>query len=321
MSEVVNLTLEFYKRNYIEGLFLSSGIIRNGEYTMEQMVAIAKELREVHGYKGYIHLKAIPGASKELLEDAGRYADRLSINVELPTEDDLSELAPEKDRVSLETDMQVIKFKIDETKDAKKARLKPPAFSPAGQSTQMIVGATPTTDRTIMTNASQLYQTHSLRRVYYSAFSPIPDSHSDLPLVQPPLLREHRLYQTDWLLRFYGFNVNEVLPESDPELRLDMDPKLSWAIRNKDFFPLDINKASKQALLRVPGMGPRTVDKIVRERRFHKIRLDHLKQLRCSVKKVKPFIVTADYWPEREASEQQLIQLVEPETKQLALAL
>ena len=321
VNEVVNLTLEFYKRNYIEGLFLSSGIIRNGEYTMEQMVAIANKLRIDHGYKGYIHLKAIPGASKELLEDAGRYADRLSINVELPTEGDLEALAPEKDRKLLENDMQVIKFKIDETKDAQKARLRPPAFSPAGQSTQMIVGATPTTDRTIMTNAANLYQKHQLRRVYYSAFSPIPDSHSNLPLVQPPLLREHRLYQTDWLLRFYGFNVNEVLPDSDPELRLDIDPKLSWALRNADFFPLDVNKASKKALLRIPGMGPRTVDKIIRERRVHKIRLDHLKQLRCSVKKIKPFIVTCDYWPEKEACERQMIALVEPETKQLALAL
>jgi putative DNA modification/repair radical SAM protein len=296
-DEIIYLTLEFYKRNYIEGLFLSSGIIRDSDYTMEQMVRVAKSLRLHHGYKGYIHLKTIPNAHDDLITEAGLYADRLSVNIELPTDDDLQALAPEKNSTSLEGNMASVQFKIQETKDARKAKLKPPLFTPAGQSTQMIVGATPTSDHTILNTASRLYDTHQLRRVYYSAFSPIPDAHHGLPLKNPPLMREHRLYQADWMLRFYGYQVHEILTLKQPDLRLDVDPKTNWALNNRDFFPLNINKASKEALLRIPGIGVKNVANILKVRRLKSITLEDLQKMRCVMKRARPFIITQDWHP------------------------
>jgi putative DNA modification/repair radical SAM protein len=297
VKDVVDLTLDFYRRNYIEGLFLSSGIIRDPDYTMEQLILVAKTLREEHKFRGYIHLKTIPSASEKLIQDAGFYADRLSVNIELPTPADLESLAPEKSRPSLEKNMQDIQVKTAEIKEDKKKGLKAPIYAPAGQSTQMIIGATPSTDQTILTNASDLYGKFKLRRVYYSAYSPIPHADARLPSIVPPLVREHRLYQADWLLRFYGFNVNEIVPESNPNLDIHLDPKSGWALRNPQFFPVDINKATKAQILRVPGIGARSVDKILKIRRFHRLKLDDLVRLRISLNRAKYFIITADYKP------------------------
>lgn len=321
-DEIIYLTLEFYKRNYIEGLFLSSGIIRDSDYTMEQMVRVAKSLRLHHGYKGYIHLKTIPGAHDDLITEAGLYADRLSVNIELPTDDDLQELAPEKKKDALEGNMASVEYKIKEFKDARKAKLKPPTFTPAGQSTQMIVGATPTADYAILHTASSLYSKHSLRRVYYSAFSPIPDAHHGLPLKNPPLMREHRLYQADWMLRFYGYKVEEIITSKQPDLRLDVDPKTNWALNNRDFFPVNVNKASKEALLRIPGIGVGSVSKILKIRRLKSVTLEDLKKLRCVLKRARPFIITQDWHPHGVIDTEQLIgQLVTPKYAQLELAL
>ena len=297
IEEIVNLTIDFYRRNYIEGLFLSSGIIKTADYTMEQLIAVAKQLREQYNFRGYIHLKTIPGASNELITEAGLYADRLSVNVELPTQTDLKQLAPEKDRQELESNMQVIEDKRQEIAADKKNGLKPPSYAPAGQSTQMIIGATPTTDQLILVNADQLYSDYKLRRVYYSAYSPIPHADSRLPAQMPPLLREHRLYQADWLLRFYGFTVKEILPDEAPNLITHTDPKTAWAIRNPQLFPIDINKANKENLLRIPGIGARSVDKILQIRRYHRLGLDDLKKLKIAYNRAKYFIVTRDYHP------------------------
>lgn len=320
VDEVIRLTLEFYKRNYIEGLFLSSGIVRNSDYTMEQMVEVARRLRLQHGFRGYIHLKTIPGAADELLLEAGQYADRLSVNIELPTEEDLRQLAPEKNRANLEKNMSVVEERIQELKEPTRGRAKAPVFTPAGQSTQMVVGATPTADREILSTASHLYQSYGLRRVYYSAFSPIPDSHSGLPAQAPPLMREHRLYQSDWLIRFYHFAVDELLPEARPTLRLDVDPKTAWALENREFFPVDVNQASREALLRVPGLGVRTVERILTQRRHRAVRWDDLRRLRTPVDRAKPFLITADAIPPKWADRDDLIRLVLPPGEQLSLA-
>lgn len=294
-EEVVQLTLNFYRHNYIEGLFLSSGIIRDPDYTMEQVVRVARTLRVDHQFSGYIHLKTIPEASPDLIAEAGKWADRISINVELPTQSDLDVLAPEKNLARIETSMTTIKTRIDETKA--EPNPKGPVFAPAGQSTQMIVGATPANDATILQRASSLYQRQHLRRIYYSAFSPIPDASSKLPLTAPPLVREHRLYQADWLMRFYDFDVAELTTPEKPDLPLNLDPKLAWALRNRDKFPLDLNKAPREMLLRVPGLGVRNVDRIIRIRRWHSIRLDDLTRLRVPLNKTMPFIIVADYTP------------------------
>jgi putative DNA modification/repair radical SAM protein len=302
-EEVVQLTLEFYRRNYIEGLFLSSGIIRNADYTMEQVVSVARALRVDHQFRGYIHLKTIPEASPELIEEAGKWADRISINVELPTQNDLKALAPEKNLERIESSMSTIKARIEETKGQRNP--KAPVFAPAGQSTQMIVGVTAADDATILHRASSLYKNQRLRRVYYSAFSPIPDASGKLPLVAPPLVREHRLYQADWLMRFYGFNVSELTTREQPNLPLNLDPKLAWALRNRRSFPVDLNKAPRELLLRVPGLGVRSVDRIIVIRRWHSIRLDDLLRLRVPLKKAMPFIIVTDHTPrllERPAS-------------------
>lgn len=297
VQEVVDLTLSFYRRNYIEGLFLSSGIIRNPDYTMEQVVEVARVLREVHDFRGYIHLKTIPDASPELMARAGLYADRLSINVELPTIASLHTLAPEKDGQAIRRSMGHLRLKIDESKDKTLTGKKPPRFAPGGQSTQMIVGADATDDRAILDTSANLYGAYRLRRVYYSAFSPIPDASKMLPLKAPPLVREHRLYQADWLLRFYGFNTEEIVTGQDGMLDLDIDPKMAWALQHREQFPVDLNRAPKAMLLRVPGLGVTSVARILSARRVRAIRHDDLARLRVSLKKILPFVVLPDYHP------------------------
>src|SRR5215210_7932350 len=256
-EEVVQLTLDFYRRNYIEGLFLSSGIIRNPDYTMEQVIAVARRLRLEHQFRGYIHLKTTPEASPELIQQAGEFADRISINIELPTKVALEELAPQKNFARTEAAMSGIRDRIAEAKANRQENRKALVFAPAGQSTQMIIGATPTADAAVLEEATSLYREQKLRRVYYSAFSPIPDASSKLPLVAPPLVREHRLYQADWLMRFYGFKAAELTTAAAPNLDLALDPKLAWALRNRHVFPVDLNKAPRELLLRVPGLGAR----------------------------------------------------------------
>lgn len=296
-EEVVQLTLDFYRRNYIEGLFLSSGIIRNPDYTMEQVVRIARTLRVDHQFRGYIHLKTIPEASPDLIAEAGKWADRLSINVELPTQSELNVLAPEKNLERIEISMRNIKARVEQAKAERRQNAKAPVFAPAGQSTQMIVGATPASDAMILQRASSLYHRQRLRRVYYSAFSPIPDASSKLPLTAPPLVREHRLYQADWLMRFYGFDVAELTTRDKPNLPLNFDPKLAWALRNRGKFPVDLNKAPREILLRVPGLGVRNVNRILCIRRWHSIRLIDLTRLRVPLTKAMPFIIVADHTP------------------------
>ncbi len=310
-QEVISLTLEFYRRNYIEGLFLSSGIIQSPDYTMEQLVTVARELREAHKFNGYIHLKVIPGASPELIQAAGTWADRLSANVELPTQVDLSKLAPEKKLVTIRNTMNAIKSSVDEARgenssdkawptsasSVRRTATRTPKFAPAGQSTQLVVGATPTNDTTILNLAADLYGKHQLRRIYYSAFSPFPKADSRLPLQAPPLVREHRLYQADWLMRYYGFDANELTTPTQPDLDLDVDPKLKWALRNRHRFPVDINQGTREELLRIPGIGYRTVARILSIRRYHRLRLDDLKKLRVFLSRAKAFLCAADHHP------------------------
>jgi putative DNA modification/repair radical SAM protein len=295
-EEVVKLTLDFYKRNYIEGLFLSSGIIRNADYTMEQVIAVARTLREVHDFRGYIHLKTIPEASAELIETAARYADRISINLELPTQKSLDLLAPEKNLKRTRLAMGNIRHKLDEAHDRRKNGDKKLRHA-TGQSTQVIVGADDSTDADFLARSDDLYGNFKMRRVYYSAFSPIPEPSKILPLKAPPLIREHRLYQADWLMRFYGFKTSEILTPEMPNLDLELDPKLAWALRNRQDFPVDLQTASREILLRVPGLGVRNADRIIRIRRHTRIRLSDLARLRVSLSKVQPFIITADHHP------------------------
>lgn len=291
VAEVVNLTLDFYTRNYIEGLFLSSGIIQSADYTMEQLIAVARELRIKHKFGGYIHLKGAPGVSRELLCEAGRYADRLSINIEMPTQRDLDELAPAKVHSQIETSMAQIR---DATLEAKEDKV---AFAPAGQTTQMVIGATSATDSEILAKSASLYRLHDLRRVYYSAFSPIPHADAALPVKPAPLIREHRLYQADWLLRFYGFSHDELTTTSDANLALNMDPKLAWALRNRAFFPVDVNAAPKEALLRVPGLGARAVERILRIRRYRRLYSSELAKLHVPMNRAQHFLVADDLRP------------------------
>jgi len=317
VEEVVNLTLSFYRRNYIEGLFLSSGIIQNPDYTMEQVVEVARVLREEHDFRGYIHLKTIPDASPELMARAGLYADRLSINVELPTIASLHTLAPEKDGQAIRRSMGQLRLKIDEGKDKTLTGKKPRRFAPGGQSTQMIVGADATDDRAILDTSANLYGNYRLRRVYYSAFSPIPDASKMLPLKAPPLVREHRLYQADWLMRFYGFDADEIVTKPDGMLDLDLDPKTAWALQHREQFPVDLNRAPKTMLLRVPGLGVTSVERILTARTVRAIRYDDLARMRLSLKKVLPFIVLPDHHPGRSLDDtnlkQRLLQSVAPQ--------
>jgi putative DNA modification/repair radical SAM protein len=300
VDEVVKLTIDFYRRNYIEGLFLSSGIIRSADYTIEQIVEVARRLREDHHFRGYIHLKTIPEADDTLIARAGRYADRLSINIEMPEETSLTKFAPEKNVRAIRRTMGRLRLKLDEAREAKTAptRSKPPRFAPAGQSTQMIVGADGATDQTILDTSANLYGSYNLKRVYYSAFSPIPDASRALPLAAPPLVREHRLYQADWLMRFYGFNANEIIDPAQGMLSLEIDPKLAWALRHRDRFPLDVNRASREDLLRIPGFGRKAVDRIIATRRHSAIRVSDLARLHIPRNKALPFIVLPDHRPE-----------------------
>jgi putative DNA modification/repair radical SAM protein len=320
-EEVVRLTLAFYKRNYIEGLFLSSGIIRSSNYTMEQIVEVARSLREDHDFRGYIHLKTIPDADPELVRLAGVHADRVSINVELPTASGLRNLAPEKDAARIEGAMADMKASIADANDAAQRFRSAPKFAPAGQSTQMIVGADSANDRDVVAKASALYGRFALRRVYYSAFSPIPDASAVLPLKRPPLMREHRIYQADWLMRFYGFAPAEVQSATDQQgmLPLDIDPKLAWALKHRDSFPVDVNRAPKEMLWRVPGLGTKAVERIVASRRLRKLRLDDVARLTLSISKVRPFITAADWRPTLLTDRADLRLIVAPKREQLEL--
>ncbi|MCE7027259.1 putative DNA modification/repair radical SAM protein [Jiella avicenniae] len=298
VKEVVALTMNFYRRNYIEGLFLSSGIIRSSDYTMEEMVRVAKKLRLEENFSGYIHLKTIPDASPALLEEAGLFADRLSVNIEMPTDVTLSALAPEKDPRDIRRSMGHLRAKIEEHRGEKRDRTRPKRFSAGGQSTQMIVGADASSDDDVLNRSENLYGNYRLSRVYYSAFSPIPDSSSRLPLAKPPLMREHRLYQADWLMRFYGFQRTEIVSGGEAGmLDLSLDPKLAWALKNRESFPVDVNRADREMLLRVPGLGTRAVKRILSTRRHRTLRLDDLARLCQSIDKVRPFVVTLDWSP------------------------
>lgn len=297
-EEVVHLTLEFYRRNYIEGLFLSSGIIRSPDDTMTDMVRIARSLRLDHHFRGYIHLKTIPDADPKLIEQAGLYADRLSINVELPTDRAVKDYAPEKSPDQIRKAMADVRVLKEAQKDRTHTGRKPPKFAPAGQSTQMIVGADGATDATILQSSTRLYSSYKLKRVYYSAFSPIPDASRVLPLVKPPLIREHRLYQADWLMRFYGFDVGEITANrNDGNLDLDIDPKLAWALANRHDFPVDVNRAPREVLLRVPGFGTKTVGRILATRVHRTLRYDDLRRMGANLKNAKPFIHALDWTP------------------------
>ena len=296
-DEVVNLTLDFYKRNYIEGLFLSSGIIQSPDYTMEQLIAVAKSLRSVHHFGGYIHLKTIPGCDERLVSEAGRWADRLSANIELPTQSDLVQLAPEKKAEVIEGTMGQIRVRSDEAVEERRRFVRAPKFAPAGQSTQMVVGATASTDREIIQRAGRLYGDYKLRRIYYTGFSPYPEADARLPLKATPLMREHRLYQADWLMRFYGFAAEEITSEDRPELSLTEDPKTSWAKGHPEFFPVDVNAAPREALLRVPGIGYKNVERILRIRKYHRLGLEDLRKLHVRLKQVAQWVVAADHLP------------------------
>jgi putative DNA modification/repair radical SAM protein len=319
-EEVVRLTLGFYRRNMIEGLFLSSGIIRSPDYTMEQLVEVARILRVDQGFHGYIHLKTIPDADPEIVARAGLYADRVSINVELPTVAALKRLAPEKSEARIAGAMGEMREAISEARDASTRFRAAPRFAPAGQSTQMIVGADAATDADIVERAAGLYRDYSLRRVYYSAFSPIPDASAVLPLKRPPLMREHRLYQSDWLIRFYGFDAAEIGEASEGGmLPLDIDPKLAWALKYRDRFPVDVNRADRESLWRVPGLGTKAVKAILSARRFRRLRLEDVARLTSSIARIRPFIVTADWRPTLLTDSAALRQKLAPPATQLEL--
>lgn len=319
-EEVVWLTLEFYRRNYIEGLFLSSGIIRSSDYTMEQLVRVAKDLRTVHHFRGYIHLKTIPEASAQLIDEAGLYADRLSINIELPTDAGIEKFAPQKHPSRIRLSMADLSSKIEAAKEPTLRTGRRQRFAPGGQSTQMIVGVDGTSDATILDSSANLYSRYRLRRVYYSAFSPIPDASSALPLSRPPLMREHRLYQADWLYRFYGFDIQEITSvRPDGNLDLEIDPKLAWALANRERFPVDVNRAEKEMLLRVPGLGTTSVPAIIHARRHRRLRLDDLQRLGVSLRKVRPFIQAEGWTPLRLVDRADLRSLFDPKPQQLSL--
>ncbi|MDV7272336.1 MULTISPECIES: putative DNA modification/repair radical SAM protein [Paracoccaceae] len=318
VEEVTRLTIEFYRRNYIEGLFLSSGIIRSPDDTMADMVRIARTLREQENFRGYIHLKTIPDASPELIAEAGIWADRLSINVELPTETALSQLAPEKSARTIRSAMADVKTRREASRERSHKGTRPRAFAPAGQSTQMIVGADAATDGQILGNAASLYGDFRLRRVYYSAFSPIPDASRLLPLKRPPLIREHRLYQADWLMRFYGFKAQEIAPQSGM-LDLEIDPKLAWALGHREMFPVDVNRAPRELLLRVPGFGTRSVDRIIAARRHRSLRYEDLLRIGCVLRNAQPFITLPGWSPRALTDSADLRARFAPPPEQLSL--
>ncbi|MGE8526639.1 putative DNA modification/repair radical SAM protein [Chryseobacterium rhizosphaerae] len=291
VEEVVDLTINFYRRNYIEGLFLSSGIFKNADTTMERLVRVAKKLRLEENFNGYIHLKSIPGASDELMQEAALYADRLSVNLEIPTESGLKLLAPEKNRRDMISPMRYIQKGISQYEDERKILKKVPKFAPAGQSTQMIVGATNENDLQIIKVADHFYKNFNLKRVYYSGYVPVlEDKRLPSLATEVPMLRENRLYQSDWLMRFYGFKAEEILDPAIPFLDLEVDPKLSWALRHLDQFPVNIQTADYQMILRIPGIGVKSAQKIISARRFQMLTMDHLKQLGTAVNRAKYFI-------------------------------
>lgn len=296
VREIVELTMNFYRRNYIEGLFLSSGIFKSADYTMERLMLVVKKLRIEERFNGYIHLKAIPGASEVLLKEAGLYVDRMSVNLEIPTEEGLKLVAPEKDHQSVRAPLTVVKNEIIARQGDKKNFRKVPLFVPAGQSTQLVIGATPENDLQIMQTASEYYKNFNLKRVYYSGYIPINNKDSNLPQVgtAPPLVRENRLYQTDWLLRFYGFSLEEILDSRHQQLELDIDPKLSWALRNPQHFPIDINKADYSWIIRIPGIGTQSARKILQARKYGKLKEFQLRKLGIAYNRAKYFMVCQD---------------------------
>ena len=316
VEEVVDLTINFYRRNYIEGLFLSSGIFKDADYTMERLVRIAKKLRTEHKFNGYIHLKSIPGASEELMHEAGLYADRLSMNIEVPTETGLKLVAPDKNREDMTRPMGQVTNEIIRYKEERKVLKKAPVFAPAGQSTQMIIGATGESDKEIMYTANSFYKEYKLKRVYYSGYVPI-STDSRLPAIGTgvPLLRENRLYQADWLMRFYGFQVHELLNDSNPFLDTDIDPKLSWALRNMHQFPVDINKADKHLLLRIPGIGLQSVQKILSGRRFRRLTIEHLQKMGVAVNRARYFIICNTHYERRDLTEMKIKQFILQESQ------
>lgn len=308
VSELVNLTIEFYRRNYIEGLFLSSGVVRDPDYTMERLVRVIKDLRQVYHFNGYIHMKSIPGASQELVNEAGLYADRLSVNIEIPNEKSLRALAPEKDFKSVFMPMRYIQQGVLQSAEERKRFRHAPRFAPAGQSTQMIVGATADSDKDILHLSSALYQRPTMKRVYYSGFIPVNAYDNRLPaLTTPPLVRENRLYQADWLLRFYAFKVDEIVNDAYPDLDLEIDPKLAWALRHPEVFPVDVNKADYEMLLRIPGIGVKSAKIIIVSRRYARLGSEQLKKMGVVMKKAQYFI-TCHELPIRTVNE------VSPET-------
>ena len=319
-EEVVAITLDFYRRNLIEGLFLSSGIIQSPDYTMEQIVRVAQLLREQHGYRGYIHLKTIPDADPDLIEKAGRFADRLSINVELPRDDSLKRLAPQKEAGSIRRAMGGLRVRLEEAGEEKRKARHAPRFAPAGQSTQMIIGADGASDSDIVRSSVSLYSGYKLKRVYYSAYSPIPGSSQALPARTAPLMREHRIYQADWLYRFYGFSVDEIIgATTDGMLDLAIDPKLAWALKHRERFPIDVNTAPREDLLRIPGLGVRSVDRILRIRRFGALDLADVGKLTRSLKALQPFIAARSWHPGAALDGGRLATALRPAEAQLSL--
>ncbi len=319
-AEIVRLTIEFYRRNYIEGLFLSSGIIQTPDYTMEEMIRVAKGLRQDHGFRGYIHLKTIPNAAHALIEEAGLYADRLSINIELPSDEAIERFAPDKSPTGIRKSMASLRSAIDDHREPSALSRKVRHFTPAGQSTQMIIGADQSSDATILSRSASLYGSYGMKRVYYSAFSPIPDASKSLPLVQPPLLREHRLYQADWLMRFYGFSPTEIVSAAPGGmLDLALDPKLSWALANRQMFPVDINTAPRELLLRVPGLGTRCVARILSARRQKRLAYDDLLRLGARAAKARPFITLPGWSPGALTDSAHLRERFAPPPEQLTL--
>jgi putative DNA modification/repair radical SAM protein len=326
VAEVVQLTLDLYRRNCIEGLFLSSGIARSEDETMADLVRVAKALRTEHNFRGYIHLKTIPGASEDLVAEAGRYADRLSMNVELPSEDSLAAYAPEKSATSIKRGLAATRALIEGAAVARRrasgtiGRAVPPRFAPAGQSTQVIVGADRTDDIAILDVSASLYASYGLKRVYYAAFSPTGHPSAQLPQAATPLMREHRLYQADWLLRFYGFSLRDLAAAAPSGmLRPDIDPKLAWALEHREHFPVDVNRADRETLLRVPGLGTRAVNRIIAARRLGKLRLDDISRLSGALARARPFIVTVDWRPTALLDDAHLRWRLAPQPVQLAL--
>ncbi|MFN8392950.1 MAG: putative DNA modification/repair radical SAM protein [Bdellovibrionota bacterium] len=320
VEEVVSLTMSFYKRNYIEGLFLSSGIIQSSDYTMEQLVRVARTLRKDHLFNGYIHLKAIPGCSSELLDEAGRYADRLSANIELPSQGELNKLAPAKNQSVIQGSMAHLNERIQAAQPGKRSQDRPaPKFAGAGQSTQFIVGATDASDKTILSKATDLYKSYGLRRIYYSAFSPIQHGSSILPFTRAPLEREHRLYQADWLYRFYGFGLDDIFSGRSEQLDLSIDPKIAWAIAHRHLFPIDVNTAPRELLLKVPGFGVRTVQRLLAIRRQKRIRFEDLHRLNIPLSRARLFLEVSNYRPNSRLLEAENLRSLLVPPKQLSM--